>query len=625
MAKSNMKMFTVDKFLGINEAADGYTELKMGEASKMENWFVTDAYNLTTRPGIQRVGFGAERTPAPILAAWSGHTGDAEYLVVVDFSDGTDHIWMYARNEYGQYYLAYDQTGALGLTGTEGDMVKIFPFGGRVWIMSSAKTVTYKDGSFQEETPYVPLVITGASPDGSGTALESLNLLSPLRRVEFSADGTAKAYTLPTEATGVSKIIIDNVEYAVATAGIFDMLTHVFTFNNAPEKGVANVEVTYTTDETAAEENRLKIVKMPLVEAYNGSTDTRLFVAGDGSNICYYTGVPASGEVTALYFPAMNEVAVDMSASPITGLVRHYSKLLVFKPDGAFTITYEPVTLEGGDVIAGFYLRPANREFGNEAPGQVQTVDNYPRTVSKGGIYEWRITSSFYQDERYAKRVSDPVEKSLGQASPENLVICDDNHSKTYYIFLNDAEGTVLVNRYALNGDVWCIYKSSLCRNVKYAVMHGGTMVFATETELFFFDEGATKDAPEEIGGEAQAIRAVWESGYMDFGADFQRKYSSKIYVSMLPEPSSEMTITASTDRRENYMEKTIGSNLFSFSHADFARWSFDMNDTPKIRRVQLKVKKFVYYKLIFMVENIGAQATVLSYDQQIRYSSMVK
>ena len=626
MAKSNMKMFTVDKFLGINEAADGETELKMGEASRMENWIVTDAYNLTTRPGIQRIDFGANRAPAPILAAWAGFAGGTEYLIVVDFSDGKDHIWMYAKDKSGKYYLDYQQSGALGLTDEQNAMVKIFSFGGSVWVMSKKNTVVYKNGSFQEEQPYVPLVITGAKPEGGGATLENLNLLSPLRRVEFTADGIAKDYVLPEEATAVTALTIDNISYAVDTAGTFDELTHTFKFNNAPEKGIGNVEITYTTDEAAAEENRMKIVRMPLVEAYNGSTDTRLFVAGDGSNMCYYTGVPASGGVTALYFPAMNEVAVDMSASPITGLVRHYSKLLVFKPDGAFTITYEPVTLEDGSVIAGFYLRPANREFGNEAPGQVQTVNNYPWTISKGGIYEWRITSSFYQDERYAKRVSDPVERSISSVDPESVVICDDNHNKTYYVFLNDEEGTVLVNRYALgNSGVWCVYKSNLCRNVKYAMMHGGTMAFATETDLFYFAPNATKDAPEVPGGEGQLIRAVWESGFMDFGTDFQQKYSSKIYISMLPESSSQMVITASTDRRESYMEKGIGSNLFSFINADFARWSFSMNETPRIRRVQLKVKKFVYYKLIFKVEEIGAQATVLGYDQQVRYSSMVK
>ena len=32
---SDTKMYTVDKFLGLNEAGDGDTELKMGEASRM--------------------------------------------------------------------------------------------------------------------------------------------------------------------------------------------------------------------------------------------------------------------------------------------------------------------------------------------------------------------------------------------------------------------------------------------------------------------------------------------------------------------------------------------------------------------------------------------------------------
>ena len=48
MATSNgTKLFTVDKFLGINKSGDGETELKMGEASRMENFMISDAFNLT--------------------------------------------------------------------------------------------------------------------------------------------------------------------------------------------------------------------------------------------------------------------------------------------------------------------------------------------------------------------------------------------------------------------------------------------------------------------------------------------------------------------------------------------------------------------------------------------------
>ena len=623
---SDTKLFTVDKFLGLNEAADGYTELKMGEASNMVNFLVTDGYNLTTRNGIQRIDFEEVREPAEIVAAWSGFVGGRELLIVVDYLDGTDRIWIYEKKLSGGYQVVGSQEGQLVITPEAKDTVKIFSFAGTVYIMSATGTLVWTDGAFTEAEFYVPLVMTGAAPAGGGTTLEGINLLTPLRRIEYSADGTAKEYVLPEEAVNVVGVEIDNIPLAIETLGTFHKDNHTFTFNVAPEKGVGNVEFTYTANEAESEASRLRLASMKLVEAYNGSTDTRLFMAGDGSNICYYSGVPMNGDLKQLYFPGMNEVAVDMSGSPVTGLQRHYSKLLVFKPDGAYTITYEPVTLTDGSLIAGFYLRAANREFGNEVMGQVQTVNNYPRTITKGGVYEWRITSSYYQDERYAKRVSDRVQKTLDQADMSKVVTCDDDHSKTYYIFLNDEDGTVLVNRYALGNDgVWCIYRSNLCRNVRYAMMNGGAIVFGTDTELFYFDEFSAKDAPEVRGGESQKIKAVWESGYMDFGMDFRRKYASLIYVSMLPEASSSLTVTASTDKRESYREKVIGSNLFSFTNMDFSRFSFDMNRTPKIRRVRLKVKKFVYYKLIFKVEDPGTQATVLSFDQQVRFSSMAK
>lgn len=629
--KSGTKMFTVDKFLGLNEAADGYTEVNMGEASRMENFLITDACNLTVRPGIRRVDFTQERDPAQILALWSGHIGadsgaeDDEYLIVVDFAEGTDRFWMYTRGE-GDWTLYCRQNGALGLTAAEGAVVKVFSFGSRLYVMSTAKTCILEGGQLQEAEPYIPRVIAGADPAGGGTTIENINLLTGKRRIDYSADGESVDYVLPAEAAGITVVTIDGAVFEPADVGSFDAESHTFTFATAPVKGVGNVEFTYTSDEAAAEELRQQILRMPLIEAYNGSTDTRLFVAGDGTNICYYTGVTETGEATPLYFPAMNEVKVDVTGAAVTGLVRHYTKLLVFSREGAYTISYEPVTQADGSTVAGFYLRTMNREFGHDCVGQVQTVNNYPRTVTKDGIYEWRITSSYYKDERYAKRISDKVEKSLRSADLNRIVTCDDNYAKTFYVFLNDEEGTVLVNRYDIGKEgVWCVYKSHLCTDIRYAAVSHGIMVFANGEEIFFFDEQMTKDAAADPAGEAVAIKALWESGFMDFGADYQRKYSSQIYVSMLPENNANLTITAATDKRSEYMEKTISSNLFSFDNFSFKWLTFDTNATPKIRRVRLKVKKFVYYKLIFKVEEEGARATVMRYDQIVRFASMAK
>ena len=627
MATQNgTKMFTVDKFLGINESGDGDTELKMGEASKMENFTITDAYNLALRPGIRRVDFNLQRDPAPLLAAWAGFVKEKDLLVLCDFAGGKDRLFIYTKTDTDNHELIHSQEGALGLTTAEGAIVHIFTFNGYLYVMSNRNTVIYEDGTFVQKMPYIPLVIAGATPTGGGTTLENINLLTPLRRMDFSADGESTEYVLPAEAIGVESITVDNVALDVASSGSFNSASHSYTFKTAPTKGVGNVEIVYTTDPVVGEQSRMQIVSCMLHEEYNGSTDTRLFVAGNGSNMCFYTGVTQSGEATALYFPAMNEVAVDMSGSSITGLVRHYSKLLVFKNDGTHSISYEPVTLTDGSTVAGFYLRPMNREFGNETMGQVQTVNNYPRTITKDGIYEWRITSSYYKDERYANRISDLVERSLAKADISKVVTCDDDYKKNYYVFLNDRDGTVLVNRYELNkGNTWCVYKSQLCRNVKFAFIHSGDMVFCNDTEAFRFDESLTMDVPVVTGEPAMAIPAVWESGFMHFGADFRRKYSSEIYVSVKPAAGSHIIVTAETDKRADYLEKELQNNIFQWSNANFRDWTFNTNDRPTINRVRLKVKKFIYYKLIFKIVKEGAQGTILAVDQKIRFASMAK
>lgn len=626
MAASNgTKMFTVDRFLGINESGDGDTELKMGEASRMENFLVTDAYNLTLRPGVRRVDFDMERTPAKILAAWAGYVEERELLVLCDF-DGTDRLFVYRKNESGRHILMTRQEGVLGLTEADTAKVHIFTFNGELYVISSGNTAVYRQEGFAAAEAYVPLIAAGAAPSGGGTTMENLNLLSSRRRMTFSADGQAKDYVLPAEAIAVTAIRIDNEDTAVGTAGSFDAAKHTFTFNSAPIKGVGNVEITYDTDHALTEATRNEIISCTLHEEYNGSTDTRLFVAGNGTNRCYYTGVTQDGTPSALYFPAMNEIAVDMSGSAVTGLVRHYSKLLVFKPDGTYTISYEPVTLTDGTTIAGFYLRPMNKEFGNEVMGQVQTVNNYPRTITKDGIYEWRITSSYYKDERYANRISDVVEKTMADADINRIVTCDDDYTKTYYAFLNDEAGTVLVNRYELGkAGVWCVYRGGLFRNVKHAMVMGGEMIFVNDREAFSLDAELTRDAAQEAGEDPQQIKALWESGFMNFGADFRRKYSSLIYVSVKPQANSEIIVTAQTDKRADYMEKTVQNNVFYWPNADFVNWTFNTNDRPTINRVRLKVKKFVYYKIIFRIEKEGAQGTILGFDQQIRFASMAK
>lgn len=617
---ADTRMFSVDKFLGLNQSGDGDTELKMGEASHMVNFTVTDGMNLASRPGVLPAPFDDSRTPGQPLAVWAGFVGTRERVVLVDLSGGADRITLYGRDPSGDMAVLNTQLGLLGLTAPAN--VQVFSFSGDVYLMSPEKfAVLGETDAFLAAEPYIPLVIAGASPTGGGTELENINLLSRCRRVTYSADGTSTAYLLPDEAAAVVSVAVDNM--VLPSPGSFDAASHTFTFTSAPVKGVGNVEITYAVSEESFTPGLAQITACTLHEEFNGSTDTRLFLSGDGSNRCYYSGVTQDGTPSALYFPALNEIAVDVSGSAVTAMVRHYSRLLVFKPDGTFAITYEPVTLADGSVTAGFYLRPVNRDYGNSAPGQVRTVSNYPRSFTAAALYEWRVTSSYYRDERYAVRISDPVRTAIAQADPQKLLAWDDDAGKTYYIFLNDTLGTVLVNRYGLGkSGLWTMYRSGAFLNVTHAFTFGSAFFFVSGGRILRFDADALYD---NFAGESVPIEASWESGFMAFGADFLKKYASEIYVSVLPQSNSSLSVTAETDRKSAYTTKTVSKNIFSFPALRFSSLTFRAKQSPTISRVRLKVKKFVYYKLKFSVSQPGTRAVVLGFDMEVRYGAKAK
>lgn len=630
------KVFTIEHFLGLNEADESATELKMGEACRMQNFTVTDGYNLKTRPGIVH---WSHPTPSAGIRKWyeriwCGYIGQRKYAIgVVD--DG------------GYSYLEdISNRGRFG--GVNGSITHFLQVGdkhcalwrdydGAIHILAIDAN---EDGNLttQEMEPYIPLAITGAAPAGGGAALENLNILTDRFRVQFNAAGKATAYVLPDMAETVLSVDISGTKHVPADVGSFNAVNHTFTMKTAPNDGDVVTFVCSGANQSLVQA-RERFCAMERFEYFNGSTDNRIFFYGDGTNVCYYTAAPAfaasDGYGTAadvadgtekpagLYLPALNEITVDFSDTPITAMIRDYNRLLVYKLDGVGAITYDTMTLEDGKVTAGFCLHTVSREYGNEAMGQVVAVSNYPRSVSRGSIYEWRVSSASYRDERYAKCVSQKVARTLAAADLTKAIACDDEKNKTWYLFLNDEQGTVLVNRYAL--DVWSVYRSALTTNVTQGFVYDDMVMFVSEGEVFAFDPDAALDDDRDPAGEKVTIPATWESGYMAFGAEYLRKYSSTIWVTMQPEGSSKMEVTVSTDRKEHYMVKSAGTPLLDFGSIDFSNFSFLCSKVPRVQRIKLKVKKFIYYKLIFGVTDPGARATVLGFSQQVRFASTVK
>jgi len=607
LSGGNVKLFSIKRFLGLNESLDGDTQFQLGEASEMQNWRVTPQYHLRIRPGLKTIS----RFAGPVRGLWCGELGGTARVVCA----AGGKLWAAAQTACREAAGASTpQTGLFSEIGTlSDDRTSFFGFGNKLYVLNGHEYLSWDGtGRAAEVEGYVPLVVTASPPSGGGIRLENVNRLTAKRRARFSADGAALEYVLPERnLASIDRVEVNGAPLA-ANQWSGDRANGKVAFSAAPAKGTENVEIFYT----AASSLRAQVTAMRCCETYNGSTDTRVFLYGDGTNKTIYSGLTEQGMPTAEYFPDLYEISVDSANTPVTGMIKQFSYLMVFKPDGAFSVQYTAVTLSDGSVTAGFYVSPINREIGNEALGQVRLVYNNPRTLYAGNAYDW-LSVSTGRDERRARLVSERAARTLHAAALKQAVSFDNEREQEYYLFLNDAAGAALVHRYS-GGDsgVWYRYTGLPAR----CAARDGEAVYLglADGRLCDFSEKHTSD-------DGTAIPCVWKSGNMDFGADFQRKYSSLVWVSLKPDSHARLSVSAQTDKRTTYSSKLVPANLATFTAMDFRHFSFITNRNPQIERVRLKVKKFAFYKLVLSCDEDAATTTVLGVDIRVRYTGYVK
>lgn len=606
-ASTASSVLKIHEFLGVNENPDGDTKIKTGEMAEMRNFKITKDRHLQIRPGTSTVlrlreawdAWAAETGAAAenprFCGAWEGMAGEAGHLLAA----------------FGGVIFAIDPadwTCRVVGTATE-DETTFFGFGGKVYLLNGHEYKSWDGGAdslFQDVVGYVPTVLTATNPAGSGTLLENLNRLNGYRRVQYSPDGTATDFQLPE--TDVDEIVsVDGTEETWTLDGSAGKVK----FANAPASGTNTLAVTYRKGEGARQE----VAGMRYAELFNGATDTRVFLYGDGSNRTIYSGVDSEkAQPSAEYFPDLYEAAIGESNTPITAMVRHYARLLVFKSGSAWSMQQSVMTKDDGTVTSAFYVIPVNRQLGNEAPGQVRLLENNPLTLDGVSVYQWRSTSTsgnITADERNARRISDRVNQTMQTFSfAKTRTFNRKRHSE--YWFLSDGRAAIL--NYA--SDSWYLYT-----NMPFAQM------LEVEDETYGFTaEGEVRHLSRQYRNDDGAdIDAYAETGSMDFDRAWQMKYSPMLFVAIKPEDGARVTVTVETNRRSDYPEKVVSSSLATFSHVDFAHWSFGTNRKPQVRRVKMKVKKATFYKLIFKSISASATATVLETDIQLRYAGNVK
>lgn len=584
LTSTNERMFQIKTWLGLNESPDGDTGLKMGEASVMRNWRITREGHLQIRPGYalrHTLGTG------PVRCLWEGYVAGTHVLLAA--CDG--HLWR------------VEGSSPIDCGTLADGPTSIFGFAKKAYILTGSEYYSWDGETLETVEGYIPIITTATPPEGGGTLLEGINKLNGKRRQRYSPDGTSTKFTLA-ERNITSVISVEGTDITWTA----DTAAGTVTFASAPAKGVNSITITYDKGTN----DRAAVTAMRFAELYNGTTDNRVFLYGDNTNQTIYSDLDYDGNPSAEYFPDTNVLAAGTANTPITGMIRHFSRLIVFKLDGAFSVQSTTLTLADESTIGAFYMTPVQRDVGNTPMGQVRLVENNPRSLHGGAVYDWKATSSYITaDERTIKRISQRIEATLESFDLADCITFDDSLDQEYYILHGDE---ALVHNY--ENDTWYYYDNfpAACmerfdENLYFGTADGKIMHLS---RLYRNDNGVEIDAR-------------WESGAMDFEMDWKRKYSSNIWVSIEPESHARVLMTMKSNRKSDYTVRTVSSGLSTFSNVDFNHFSFGTNREPQVRRARIKVKKFTFSTLIFTSNSKSATATILGVDFQIRYTGNVK
>ncbi len=536
-----------------------------------------------------RLCSGSSNTESTVRALWSGYVGSREVLCAA----ASGSLWELSRSSSGSWTTT--SCGVLDTSGT----VSMFGFSNKLYILNGKKYMVWDGDTLREVDGYRPIVTVSTLPAGGGTTLQQVNKLTSGRRCWFSPDGTSTVFQLPE--TGIASVDwvkdLSTGETVDTSYYLFDTTAGTVTFDSAPSAGVNTLEIAYS----ATENYRSQVDAMTCAELYNGVQDTRVFIYGDGTNKTLYSGIDYDGVARADYFPDLNEAAIGEENTPVTALIRHYNRLLCFKTDSAWSMYYDTITLEDGTVTAGFYISPVNRDVGCCSLGQARLVENRPRTLDGRSVIEWKATSSsgnITGDQRNASVISQRVESTIRTFDLTTARTFYDKVTREYYVIGSGGEALV----HNVDADVWYTYtgfKAYCMINYKdevyYGTYDGVLKHFSTD---YKDDDGA-------------AIVSLWESGAMDFGMDFRRKYSAMLWVGIKPESAGYLKVTAKTDRRSDFIEYEVSPA--------------SDGEVPTMERVKLRARKFTYYKLVLESDKAGSGATVVSADLRVRGAAYVR
>lgn len=574
----NNGSLTIDTFLGLRLSLTGDTGLQLGELSYMKNIRITNDYKPRKREGYkeQFATLGAHR----IQGQWSGYIGATFF-----------HLFACNGHLYKLINGVNTDLGVLTDAPTN-----IFFFGSKVYIQNGSEYKSFDGTTLIDVVGYRPKIAIGTPPTGGGTPYEQLNLLNGLKHQTFNSDGIATVYTIAeTNVASIDYVKVNGVTKTLVVDYTQNLVTGEITFLVAPIVGQDNVDIGWAKGAGT----RALVYAHKFSILFGGVNDTRVHLYGDGTNTILFSEL-ADGIPSAEYFPAFNTSSIGSSQYSVTSLLKQYDRLIINTEKGSY---YSNYVFESS--IVSFPVYPLNDNVGNIPLGQGQLIQNNPFVITDR---VWEFVSSSVRDEKNVQDKSERVKVGLDTLNLANAITFDYEELSEYWLCVGKE-----VYIYNYSNDTWYyyeLYDIPTCFTVIGGVLFMGT---STGQIMKWAQYVEQNKIPSYLTDNTHVINSRIETGFMDFGINYKRKFLNFAWVGMKPETKSRCFVEWESDYDTSTEAEPIYYSLMDFENVDFADFSFQVNANPQPFRLKLKSKKFTFFKLILSNDSLTETMTILS------------
>lgn len=543
----------------------------------MTNFYITNDFKLKKIYGY-RTFYNFE---SPIRGMYATNLGGQEYLLVA--ADGKLCYFTKEQLEDENSWDALTPT----IIGTIPDLeASFFTFDKKVYILCG-KYMSWDGTTLEEVEGYVPLVFINTPPVGGGVIYDEINMLTGKKHQTFNGNGTAVDFHLAQKnIQSVDKVLVDGEETSDYSV---NLLTGVVTFTNAPQQAMDNVDIYWTLDDG----DRHIIEGMKFGTIFGGDIDTRVFLYGNDNcqNRTYFSGLE-DGKPSVEYFPATAQVDIGPSNFALTDLTRQYDRLLATtdRPEAYYlTIATEqlPVELSDGTTTTRYVpsvsTYPLNEIHGNLAPGQGQLINNFPITIDRNSLIQWKATN--VRDEKNMEDISQKIRLDLNKMNMRLFKTLDHQSENQLWFGAND---TIYIYNY-FNQTYSRIKMQDYLRH--FADLNNSVYMGTNDGKVMKWGEQFDKF-------DDTIINAHWEMNFSDFDTAYLRKTMNRLWVIMQPQAKSSADIGFITNRNSSASKKHIQYNLQVLDNVDFTNFSFEMATNPQPFRLKMKAKKFTNLKI---------------------------